>query len=1055
MKNPLQDKEFLYNLNQDRHKEIYAKIISLSFDEKPLEQIEGRVTSGSINIDGTSTVRRTCNLTLIAKDVNITDFYWGVSNKFTLEIGLKNNINKEYPNIIWFKQGIYVITSFNSSLTNSNYTISINGKDKMCLLNGEIGGSLPSSIDFGKIDNYEDTYTEVKIKDCTQYVANKYYIYEDGKYKISLNEFNEKTKYYTKDTLLKQDSLKLKDIIKEAVHEYGKELYHNIIINDLDNYGLELLEYRGDKPLYLLYDEDAHIYTQMVIDEDFPIYIETSSEKYDYEPVENLSIETFYSNPEEYWVKSEESEDFYYQVSQYNEELTYYTRSYIAPTVDEEAKQIKDIPVFNNAIDDFNDSRTIFYLDTDILDEETGKRDKSRWSATKVEYGATAGYRTTDLTYPGDLISSVGESLTSILDKIKNTIGAFEYFYDIDGRFIFQAKKIYSQNSWNTLVNADDNIFARDAVEESPYSYSFEDVNLIQQFQNTPAINNVKNDYSIWGTRKGISGAEIPIHARYAIHNKPVYYHSYDGNTYTTLEMNEVIKMPNRQKNPDGLNDDWWNIFDWAEYYKALTGEYPTSYIGQYCKETTKLDLNAIFPPGYTWNINRPVFLFDVNKDGTLGYIGHNPIRDDQLPENSCWHTYSYFLDLSKNGNLAYIYKPKIPTNVNINYKKVDWREIIYQMALDYFKHGQEKDFLYNVQNNNLKMDGLSSYYPEGETGYEAFYTDIQGFWRQLYDPNPDIIYDTEGGYYSEEKFYKVKELTNEELKTSGDIYYYYDSTLDEYIIAKNLSYKQCTEDSSFIASNTYYIKKNQNAYEKVENLTEDIFNNNKSNYYYQIDYYSKNKELALGSSYRVKTVWNPFKEKDTFTCDYYLKGDTETDDYSATKYYWNKNVVLAPEQLNFWIDFYDGNDSLMQYSIATIGDRPKVVNDSKITSIYFRNVPQVIFTNGQDYNGLDIKTGYTYIWLDKSMQDLFSISAQGKSAEEEMNELFNNYSYCSEGVTITAVPIYNLEPNTLIYIYNEENKINGKYQVNRITIPLNYNGMMSITATKIIEQVY
>lgn len=966
MKNPLQDKDFLYNLNQDRHKEIYAKIISLSFDEKPLEQIEGRVTSGSINIDGASTVRRTCNLTLIAKDVNITDFYWGVSNKFTLEIGLKNNINKEYPNIIWFKQGIYVITSFNSSLTNSNYTISINGKDKMCLLNGEISGNLPSSIDFGKIDIYEDTYSEAKIKDYTQYVANKYYIYENGEYKISLSEFNEKTKYYTKDTLLKQDSLKLKDIIKEAVHEYGKELYHNIIINDLDNYGLELLEYRGDKPLYLLYDEDAHIYTQMVIDEDFPIYIETSPEKYKYEPIEDLSMETFYSNPEEYWVKSEESEDFYYQVSQYNEELIYYTRSYIAPTVDEKAKQIKDIPVFNNAINDFNDSRTIFYLDTDILDEETGKRDKSRWSATKVEYGATAGYRTTDLIYPGDLISSVGESLTSILDKIKNTIGAFEYFYDIDGRFIFQAKKIYSQNSWNTLVNADNNIFARDAIEESPYSYSFEDVNLIQQFQNTPAINNVKNDYSIWGTRKGITGAEIPIHARYAIHNKPVYYHSYDGNTYTTLEMNEVIKMPVRQKNPEGLNDDWWNIFDWAEYYKTLTGEYPASYIGQYCKETTKLDLNAIFPPGNKWDINRPVFLFDVNKDGTLGYVGHNPLEDGRLPEDSCWHLYSYFLDLAKNGNLAYIYKPKIPTNVNINYKKVDWREIIYQMALDYFKHGQEKDFLYNVQNNNLKMDGLSSYYPEGETGYEAFYTDIQGFWRQLYDPNPNIIYDTEGGYYSEEKEYEPDGIT-----------------------------------------------------------------------------------------YRIKTVWNPFKEKDTFTCDYYLKGENETDDYSATKYYWNKNVVLAPEQLNFWIDFYDGNDSLMQYSIAAIGDRPKIVNDSKITSIYFRNVPQVIFTNGQDYNGLDIKTGYTYIWLDKSMQDLFSISAQGKSAEEEMNALFNNYSYCSEGVTITAVPIYNLEPNTLVYIYNEENKINGKYQVNRITIPLNYNGMMSITATKIIEQVY
>ena len=82
---------------------------------------------------------------------------------------------------------------------------------------------------------------------------------------------------------------------------------------------------------------------------------------------------------------------------------------------------------------------------------------------------------------------------------------------------------------------------------------------------------------------------------------------------------------------------------------------------------------------------------------GTLGYVGHNPLEDGRLPEDSCWHLYSYFLNLSKNGNLAYIYKPKIPTNVNINYKKVDWREIIYQMALDYFKHGQEEDFLYKV----------------------------------------------------------------------------------------------------------------------------------------------------------------------------------------------------------------------------------------------------------------------------------------------------------------------------------------------------------------------
>ena len=87
-------------------------------------------------------------------------------------------------------------------------------------------------------------------------------------------------------------------------------------------------------------------------------------------------------------------------------------------------------------------------------------------------------------------------------------------------------------------------------------------------------------------------------------------------------------------------------------------------------------------------------------------------------------------------------------------------------------------------------MDGLSSYYPEGETGYEAFYTDVQGFWRQLYDPNPDIIYDTEGGYYSEEKYFRSKELTQDDFKEND--YYIYDTELKKYILAEKLTYEQC-----------------------------------------------------------------------------------------------------------------------------------------------------------------------------------------------------------------------------------------------------------------------
>ena len=49
----------------------------------------------------------------------------------------------------------------------------------------------------------------------------------------------------------------------------------------------------------------------------------------------------------------------------------------------------------------------------------------------------TVGYRICDLVYAGELITSVGENITSVLDKIKNMLSCFEYYYDIDGRFIF------------------------------------------------------------------------------------------------------------------------------------------------------------------------------------------------------------------------------------------------------------------------------------------------------------------------------------------------------------------------------------------------------------------------------------------------------------------------------------------------------------------------------------------------------------------------------------------------------------------------------------------
>jgi hypothetical protein len=85
--------------------------------------------------------------------------------------------------------------------------------------------------------------------------------------------------------------------------------------------------------------------------------------------------------------------------------------------------------IYDNLIDiDGEKESTIIKLD---------KESDNSYKIAKFEYGSIPGYRLTDLVYAGDLIANVGESLTSVLDKIKNMLGEFEYFYNLDGKFVF------------------------------------------------------------------------------------------------------------------------------------------------------------------------------------------------------------------------------------------------------------------------------------------------------------------------------------------------------------------------------------------------------------------------------------------------------------------------------------------------------------------------------------------------------------------------------------------------------------------------------------------
>lgn len=423
---------FLKQLDYRQNKTLYVKITALDINDYPRESIEGKVTGGNINLDGSSKMQRTCSVSMIAQEEDpvITNLFWSLNNKFKLEIGLVNDFDTNYEDVIWFKQGIYIITNFSIQKTTNNLTINISGKDKLCRLDGSVGGSFPHEINFG-----ESMETD-----------------EDG--------------------IIIAKKVSLKEIILFAMMQYGEERRENIIIRDLDINGFELWEYKGKDPLYLFKR-----------------------------------------------ISENQKEVGYYNLT-FNGEMEVYTGT---STV-----KLKDISAYyklNASLVEDNQSAVKVKFSSSSNEE---------YYVVKIEYGQTAGYHEVELVYNTDLIMNTGENVVGLLDKIVAMLGEYEYFYDVDGKFIFQKKNTYTKEIFKPLVN--------DVIEPSiyttPYEYTFEDEQLFTSIGNTPNISEIKNDFAVWGKKSGKNG--VAFHCRFAIHNKPTSYKDYSGKLWA-CDWREII----------------------------------------------------------------------------------------------------------------------------------------------------------------------------------------------------------------------------------------------------------------------------------------------------------------------------------------------------------------------------------------------------------------------------------------------------------------------------------------------------------------------------------
>lgn len=824
------DKDFLKKLDFNKQKTSFVRITSLNNDEIPLEQIEGRVTSGNLSIQGNSSVRRVCSLTIAANDADtiITDELWSLNTKFKLEIGIYNNVDPSYPDIIWFPQGMYIIQSFSKNESTSSLSVSITGQDKMCRLNGTISGSLPAQHDFGQI--------EEEAPDGT----------------ITLTK------------------LPLRTIIKEAVQEYAQEPPGNIIIKDLPDNGYELYQYIGNEPLYMIVEAEVS---------------GTEDERH-----------ITYTNPPR--VKNVTSDgEATFQTLEFKEDEA-------AGTIKIKEKEVKLEDIANyftfNSIPNLeaNAYSSIIKYGGAVYDA----------CVVKIENGDNIGYHQIPLVYNSDLILNAGESITSLLDKIKNMLGNYEYFYDVNGKFIFQKKKDYTQELFSPL---NDSGTSTANMIATSYHYKFEDKESLTQISYNPTVANVKNDFIIWGHKKDSSGNDWPIHARYAVDKKPNQYHrlKVDGEVKETelqsekdrraleIESNIYIDEQERDKRLKSLKEwktkqstFWKNesintvFMDYPTFQKKIKDELDNPNYAAYAPKINFLAVESGYYTGFpitdfqsNYSTNEILILFELNK---------------QAPAND--------------GTDYYNIKPE---DIETRYMMVDWREIIYRMAVDYYRFRETDNFYAEVERLNPE-------YKQGITKYEQYYTDLFSFWRDIYT-------------------------------------------------VQNL-------DTNYLISNV---------------------------------------------------------------------------DITSPYYRFTRKIVEDPTQLNFWFDFLDTGGQLSQFSVKNIDSRVKVVNVQSVKVIYQEEVPEALFVFEDETDTVTEQDARTIINLPSLLKNFVIRSTRGKSAVETANETAVNYTCLSQTFSVSAIPIYYLEPNTKIYLPEI-----GDCVLTDIRYTLGQSGMMSLSGSKIIK---
>lgn len=566
-----QRRSFLSKIDDIINQKQYVKITLLNWHEQPIKEIQGTLTSGTLTKDGSSSVRRTCQLSTTVNsgeyDLDNSEMDFAINKKIFIEIGIENATDEypEYP-ILWFPQGVFFISSFGISTSSSSaVSINLSLKDKMCGLNGEVGGTFPAVTVLDEMD--------------TQNAAGA---------------------YVTKKVLVY-------NIIQEVVHHYGGEDLNNIVIEDVPLRVKQVMKWTGSNPLYL-----------------------TPNQQDGYK-----------------WYK---------------------------PSMEK---------------------------------PETGT------GIIQIQNGTDAGYIYADFIYTSELTANLGESVCSVLDKIKNYLGNYEYFYDEFGVFHFREIKNYL-NTTQAKILLDDMKKNNYLVETTTGKsiFAFDNKTNLVSLSASPKYENIKNDYVVQGVRSGTdSNAKVDVRYHLAIDRKPQLHTYYDVLLYLENDTNLTkacfplkVATESNLPTPGNFNiiyrvNDTNRFVYWEDkVYKDVKGVayYPANEKAQ--NQTSQQSVVMTVANAETQESESET-KEDKDKINPPTVVAGGYVVKD-------WRTELYLQGLlaKNNGTDAGAYYAKLQSNYSIAEKDTSWM----------------KDVLVSAQQERIDTD--------------FYFEELDAFWPQIYD---------------------------------------------------------------------------------------------------------------------------------------------------------------------------------------------------------------------------------------------------------------------------------------------------------------------------------